>query len=297
MDEGKKVNEKNDIKIYKRETLLKLPETEKKLLNFQESKILEKKFGINKIKEFDTVNLSHLYFFHYKCESVNDTNWGCAWRSMQSLLKYQLSLSNQNKDNEISFYNLFMKYGSKNKLIEIFMRMKEGQNTEEKTLNVLLDKKFAPFETDSGWAEPFISQLVLYDFGFEGELLLINNYSNNNYAPKEVFSRTLNFNEFKEELKIHFKQDNPGPIIIDDSFVSLSIIGIQFNESNKNMGLLIMDPHAVDKPETGLYIIILNDSGDCLQIIPNKHVLASLAVSFSYNKPWMAYFPKKKENV
>ena len=85
-----------------------------------------------------------------------------------------------------------MKYGSKDKLIEIFMRMKEGQNTEEKVINVLLDKKFAPFETDSGWAEPFISQLVLYDFWFEGELLLINNYSNNNYAPKEVFSRILN---------------------------------------------------------------------------------------------------------
>jgi hypothetical protein len=292
MDEGKKVNEKNDIKIYKRETLLKLPETEKKLLNFQESKILENKFGINKIKEFDTVNLSHLYFFHYKCESVNDTNWGCAWRSMQSLLKYQLSLSNQNKDNEISFYNLFMKYGSKDKLIEIFIKMKEGQNIEEKTLNVLLDKKFAPFETDSGWAEPFISQLVLYDFGFEGELLLINNYSNNNYAPKEVFSRTLNFNEFKEELKIHFKQDNPGPIIIDDSYSSLSIIGVKFDEENNNIELIIMDPHAVKYPEIGLYIIILNDIGEFVGIIPNEFVLCSRSVKFSDNKPWMAYIPK-----
>ena len=282
---------------YKREKLKIITSSKNNIINFKKTNILEIKFGLEKMKDFYKPNLLHLYFFYYCCESVDDTNWGCAWRSMQSLLKYQLSLSNQNKDNEISFYNLFMKYGSKNKLIEIFMRMKEGQNTEEKTLNVLLDKKFAPFETDSGWAEPFISQLVLYDFGFEGELLLINNYSNNNYAPKEVFSRTLNFNEFKEELKIHFKQDNPGPIIIDDSFVSLSIIGIQFNESNKNMGLLIMDPHAIDKPETGLYIIILNDSGDCLQIIPNKHVLASLAVSFSHNKPWMAYFPKKKENV
>ena len=42
---------------------------------------------------------------------------------MQTVLKYQLSLTNQNKD--ISFYNLFMKYGDKNKLIDIFKKMRK----------------------------------------------------------------------------------------------------------------------------------------------------------------------------
>ena len=319
MEKENETDKEKNIK-YIRDTLTLLPESENKVLNIQESKILERKFSLEKIKEFNLVSLFHLYFYHYKCESVNDTNWGCAWRSMQTVLKYKLSLSNQNKDQEISFYNLFMKYGSKEKLIEIFKKMKQEQDNtemlEKKSLDKefspletdkgeakgkysiemlekkLLEKEFAPFETDKGWAEPFITQLVLYDFGFKGELLLIDHYCPNNYAPEEVFSTTLDFNSFKEKMKTHFTQKNPAPIILDDSYISISIIGVKFNELNNNIELLIMDPHATDKPEDGLYIIILDESGDCLEIIPNKHVLASLAITFSYNKPWMAYFPK-----
>ena len=115
---------------------------------------------------------------------------------MQSVLKYQLSLSNQNKDKEISFYNLFMKYGDKNTLVDIFTKMKENKNHTNE-LNILKNKEFAPHESSNGWVEPFISQLVLYDFGFEGELILINNYPSNSYDPKEVFSETLDFEQFK----------------------------------------------------------------------------------------------------
>ena len=110
----------NEKKLYKRDKLIILAESKNKVLNIEESKLLENKFGIDTIKEFSTVNLSHLFFYHYDCESVNDLNWGCAWRSMQTVLKYQLSLSNKNED--ISFYNLFMKYGDKNKLIDIFKK-------------------------------------------------------------------------------------------------------------------------------------------------------------------------------
>ena len=117
-NESKEIkNEKDENKPYKRDKLILLPKSENTVLNIEESKILEKKFG-DEIKEFSTVNLSHLYFYHYNCESVNDFNWGCAWRSLQTVLKYQLSLSKKNLD--ISFYNLFMKYGDKRFLIEIF---------------------------------------------------------------------------------------------------------------------------------------------------------------------------------
>ena len=53
-----------------------------------------------------------------------------------------------------------------------------------------------------------------------------------------------------------------------------------------------MDPHTVDYPENGLYIIKLNEKGSFLEITPNKHVLCSRSVKFSNNKPWMAYIPK-----
>ena len=278
-------------KPYKRDKLQTMPLSENKILNFKESKLLEKKFGEEIIKNFSTADLTHLYFYHYKCESVNDCGWGCAWRSMQSALKFQLSFSNQNRDQDISFYNLFMKYGKKDTLLDIFLKMNEKRDAT-KAFNALMDKEFAPYETQSGWAEPFISQLVLYDFGFEGELILINDYSNNNYAPKSVFNRMLTFEEFKELLKKHFAQKNPGPIIMDDSYSSLSIIGIKFDEESNNIELIIMDPHVVGDPEKGLYIVVLNEQGEFFDLIPFEHVLCSRSVFFNNKKPWMAYIPK-----
>ena len=280
--------ENNGKKPYKRNKLILLPKSQNKVLNIEESKLLENKFGLDIIKEFSTVNLSHLFFYHYDCESVNDLNWGCAWRSMQTVLRYQLSLLNQNKD--ISFYNLFMKYGDKKILIDIFEKMKKDKDKDiSGVLNKLKEKIFAPYENDYGWAEPFISQLVLSDFGFDGELILINGYSNNNYAPEEVFSETLDFNKFKEKLKSHFMQENPAPIIIDDSYVSVCIIGVKFSEGNC-LELLIMDPHGYNVSfEKGLYIAVINKEGNLIEIKPEQ-VLVSGGIFFA-EKKWMAYFP------
>ena len=276
-------------KPYKREPLKKIEKNDSNLLNFSESKILEKKFGLERLKDFSFCNLSHLYFYHYACESVDDTNWGCAWRSLQSALRFQLSLSNQSKD--ISFYSLFMKYGSKNILVDIYKKLCKKENKEE-IVDILNKKAFAPFENNNGWAEPFISQLVLYDFGFEGDLILVNNYPRNSYAPKEVFDKTVEFKEFKEILKNHFNKANPAPIIIDDSWQSTAIIGIKLNNDNGNIDLMIMDPHATNEPEKGLYIITLDEKGEFKLIEPGMLVLASQGIYFADNKPWMVYIPK-----
>ena len=276
-------------KPYKRQTLKRIEKNDSYLLNFSESNILQKKFGSERLNNFLFCNLSHLYFYHYTCESVDDSNWGCAWRSLQSTLRFQLSLSNQT--NDISFYNLFMKYGQKELLMEIYKKMCKKENKDE-IVEILSKRKFAPFENNNGWAEPFISQLVLYDFGFEGDLILVNGYPKNSYAPKEVFDKTVNFIEFKEILKVHFSKPNPGPVILDDSCASIAIIGIKFNTDNENISLMIMDPHASKNPEEGLYIISLAANGEFIQIEPEKLILASLSIYFSDNKPWMVYIPK-----
>ena len=278
-----------ESKPYKRQELKRIEKKDSYLQSFSESKILEKKFGSEQVKDFSFCNLSHLYFYHYACESVDDSNWGCAWRSLQSVLRFQLSLSNQTKD--ISFYNLFMKYGSKNILLEIYKKMCKKEN-KDKILDILSKKTFAPFENNNGWAEPLISQLVLYDHGFEGDLILVNGYPKNSYAPKEVFDKCVEFKEFKKILKNHFSTENPGPIILDDSYASISIIGIKFNNDNENIEMMIMDPHAVNEPEKGLYIITLDEIGKFKQIEPEKLVLASGSIVFSNNKPWMIYIPK-----
>ena len=53
-----------------------------------------------------------------------------------------------------------------------------------------------------------------------------------------------------------------------------------------------MDPHAINKPEIGIYIITLDENGEFININPFEHVLASEAIMFSNKKPWMVYFPK-----
>ncbi len=278
-----------NIKPYKREALKRINKNDSYLLDFSKSNILEKKFGPDKLNNFSFCNLSHLYFYHYTCESVDDLNWGCAWRSLQSSLRFQLSLSNQTKD--ISFYSLFMKYGPKNTLMEIFKKMCKKENKEE-ILEILSKKQFAPFENNNGWAEPFISQLVLYDFGFEGDLILVNGYPRNSYAPKEVFDKIVTFYVFKQILNNHFNNENPGPIILDDAIASTAIIGIEFNTDNGNISLMIMDPHAINNPRDGLYIISLDANGKRIQIEANNLILASNSIYFSDNKPWMVYIPK-----
>ena len=119
----------NNEKPYKRKILKRIEKNDSYLLNFSESNILQKKFGSERLNNFLFCNLSHLYFYHYTCESVDDLNWGCAWRNLQSTLRFQLSLSNQTKD--ISFYNLFMKYGQKELLMEIFKKMCKKENKDE----------------------------------------------------------------------------------------------------------------------------------------------------------------------
>ena len=274
---------------YKRKKLERIKITDKRLENFAQSQILEKLLGAERLKNFLFCDLSHLYFYHYVCESVNDLNWGCAWRSLQSALRFQLSLEDKKED--ISFYNLFIKYGSKDILIEIFEKMSNKTNKEE-IIKILSRKEFAPFENSDGWAEPFISQLVLYDYGYKGDLILVNGYPNRSYAPKEVFDKTVNFDEFKQILKSHFSQKNPGPIILDDSCASICVIGIKFNEGNDNVDLMIMDPHDSGSAGKGLYIITLDKNGEFVQKEPEELILASTSIYFAENKPWMVYIPK-----
>ena len=169
---------------------------------------------------------------------------------------YYLVNPQANKKEDISFYNLFIKYGSKDTLIEIFVKMSNKENKEE-IINILSRKEFAPFKNSDGWAE----QLVLYDYGYEGDLTLVNGYPSRSYAQKEVFDKTVNFVEFKQILKNHFSQKNPDPIILDNIYASIGVIGIKFNEENENIDLMIMVPHDSGSAGKGLYIITLDKNG------------------------------------
>ena len=281
-------------KPYKRDALIIIKEDEEK-------KVIdpEKLFNIFKTKfkdeysKFQTCDFSILPFYYYKCESVNDINWGCAWRSMQTVLKYQLNKSKTSTKKSIKFYDLFMEYGRKEKLLEIYDKINKNQEVKE----ILKKRIFAPFE-NNGWAEPFISQLVLLDFGFSGELFLVNGYPEYSFAPRNVFDIMINYNEFKLFLKDYFKDKNKSsPIILDDSRSSVCVIGCKFNQKENDeessLELLILDPHAQNEMpgETGLYIVVLDNNGEQIKVLPGS-CLASRAIYFSRHNPWMVYSPK-----
>ncbi|MCQ2817032.1 MAG: C78 family peptidase [archaeon] len=259
-------------KTYLRPALKELKkEEEKGILGTSElKKIFETKYPERHIG-FKTVDFNHLYYYYYGCESIADYNWGCAWRSMQTLLSYKLSKENKYTEEnkaKISFKNLFMKYGDKETLYEIFKKDYKMNEIPK----YLKEKSFAPFETDNGWAEPFISKLVAKDFGYDGRLFLINKYSDKYYAPKEVFEeKILSFEEFKKLLLDYFSdQSKCAPIILDDACFSICVVGVKLDK-NDYLEILVFDPHPEeeDKGEKGFYICRLGPDGRCIEIQEN----------------------------
>jgi hypothetical protein len=282
---SKKKNDKknnNSTKPYFRPKLKELSkEKEKKPLTPNELDILFKeKFSEIKFKKS---NLKHLTQYYYNCESINDTNWGCAWRSLQTVLSYLLSIKKR-KEN-ISFKNLFLNYGKRDVLLNLYLKVYKKEEIPN-----YLNIPFSPFENENGWAEPFISKLILFDFGFEGQLILINNYPFNAYAPEEVFDKIIKFEDFVNLLDEHFNHENSTPVIIDDSIVSVIISGIK--KENDFIYFIILDPHIRDddKGEKGVYFIKLNKNGYFdFEENPQPTILGQ-TLCFD-EKSWMVFIP------
>ena len=273
------VSMKPEIK-YKRPKLVKICKTEEDVeRGYLHGEEVEKIY--NQISsDYNMGNLiqnsispSQLEFYFFNCESIEDSGWGCAWRSIQILvgtarnlmlnedffqdfLPYYPNLINI----ENRFDSMFNTYGSKEKLLEIFM----DKNALNQVPEFLLLKEFAPFETENGWAEPFIAQLILHDLGLHGELFLVNEYKKSAYAPAQVFDKVISYEEFIVFLLKHFAQKYPLPIMIDDSFLSMTIIGVEKCKNSNHLNLLIADPHVYDlsKAENGIYHVTLDEKGN-----------------------------------
>jgi hypothetical protein len=225
----------------------------------------------------------YIDFYHYNCESIEDYGWGCAWRCIQILLsavkKYSEAKIFDNLN--MSFENLFNTYGKRDTLDNIYQKLHGVDYTPE----YLKAKKYAPFETDSGWGEPFLAQLILFDItGIKGNLYLLNSHPNFAYAPVEVFNPIpLTFLDFKNKLIANFQKEKPLPVMIDDSLVTLMIIGIKVID--EIVTLLILDPHLVE-PEKGIYTVTLDKDGD-FDPIANVETTKNGKRFKMKERPWM----------
>lgn len=169
-------------------------------------------------------------------------------------------------------------------------------------------KKFAPYELKSGWAEPFIGEMVMHHYGLSADLECVNGIPCCN-APKSVFNNeSLPFYHFKERLMSHFQTGKGSPVMIDDGTYAMNIVGIGSNESTTT--LWIADPHIKEgvnpkniEKSNGLYLVTLNKTGaqiSCSLDQEDHDQKAHLFSSGSYqglhfqNKPWMVLFPNKE---
>ena len=219
----------------------------------------------NKITDEDIIHFLATNYYYYNCEDVRDESWGCAWRCIQMILS-SIYKNQKEKQEEVKFSTIFYKYGSKSQLTQIYNRMINEEDNKPLP-NFFECKQFAPFENKSYWAEPFICQLICFDRNVKGKLLLINDYPNNAYAPKEVFESLIDFPSFKKRIESNFVNGAMHPIIIDDSIMTYCIIGF-FYCKNKLFNIIIADPHVYesrnDKWEDFIYSVCLDNDESLL---------------------------------
>ncbi|KAM3142248.1 hypothetical protein pb186bvf_005657 [Paramecium bursaria] len=238
----------------------------------------------------DKFQKNSFLYFPYQGDFVDDFGWGCAWRCIQMILS-------QLQEYDQSLKDLINKYGWRKVLEDIYLKL----NTITEIPEYLQDSKFAPEDNLNRWAEPFITQLVLFDQGVRSELFLVNLYPPSSNAPIEVFQKDiLNFQQFVAYLLEHFDK-NKGLVNIDDSTYAMIIYGIQ-KQGNKII-LNIADPH-INSNKTinyiGLYDVLLDENGDQLSNTITEQEKQYYSYVGSYQgiqfnkKPWMVCVNKGK---
>jgi hypothetical protein len=236
------------------------------------------------ITKFNTCNINYLTIYHYNSESINDSGWGCAWRSTQTALHYALTKNKQININ-IPLKNLYNECHTQQQVETLFCECYQLKQAPQ----YIIEKDIAP-ETNKGWAEPFISKLILHKYGIKGELFLLNGYPLNAIAPENVFDKVLMYNEFEMFLEKHFQKENPSPIIIDDAQVSLIICGIsKLKENDGGYTLIIIDPHVRNDPlKEAVYLAKIDKEGNLNQSNNIELGVCLRFISFS-KKKWMVY--------
>jgi hypothetical protein len=159
-----------------------------------------------------------------------------------------------------------------------------GNESTAELPDFLNKRKFAPFENDKHWSEPFISQLIAFNYGFKGRLFNVVNYPENAYAPIEVFEKdALSFLHFKLLLCNYFNSVSSCPIIIDNSISTYCIVGCYYS-TPEIFSIIIADPHVYDmhKWQDKFYYDSFNDKGENLTQNNSNFY-------FTNESKWMAY--------
>ncbi len=219
--------------------------------------------------------------YGYCSEGVNDSKWGCAWRTIQTVMSSFGEVP--------SFFDLYTRYGSREFLEKQF---KDSYPERHKAF----PQWKAPHELTNGWAEPFVGHMILKSLGRPSTLLAVNGMPHYCCSPR-IFDRQVRFNEFFQLLEDHFKKNDAAPVMIDNGISAMNIIGA--GRQDENFNLLIADPHTNPNPDVdnrGIYLIKLGKTGNQIArlypaAISHTSPWTCKGLSFSLEKRWMVLFP------
>lgn len=172
----------------------------------KDNNLLNVHVGLNSgIKNGNPVTVSGKYlYFHYNQNQMNDSGWGCAYRSLQTIISW------------------FQLQG----YLDID-RVANHQQIQQALVDV--GDKPASFVGSSKWIG---SQEVCYVlnqlYGFSSKIIFIN-------SGAELANKA-------RELIQHF-QNNGTPIMIGGGVLAHTIIGVHFDETNGDVRYLVLDPH------------------------------------------------------
>lgn len=212
----------------------------------------------NEPEVYTTSKSIEVHFYPYNAESIRDWGWGCAWRCIQSLINTQFTFFKT--DLFLSFEDMFYYFGDKDRLLSLFCEL-YSINSDDEKYKILMKNEFAPHETESGWAEPWIGHLCLHYFGMQSEIILLNGLPKSHANFKEIFNKTkiYDFKSFLDVLKEKMKL----PVMIDDGDYAMLVIDFYENETKDGWHFCITDPHVMEniKEKGSYYIIHTNKEG------------------------------------
>lgn len=182
------------------------------------------KIIINKLegKTYELHLADQMIFLPRGAGSIDDKGWGCAWRALQTQLSSYIKTIP-------TLHDLYYFFGNKQKISEIYNNVYTGEC-----------KYIAPYEKWSGWADPYMSHIVMLYYNLPSTFAFVHNI---NYEWTGQFNENINcikFDKFLEIVKRIIKEEKK-TIMVDDNTYAYSIIG--YHEEDNTDYFWVADPH------------------------------------------------------
>lgn len=225
----------------------------------------------------------HVLFYAYSSESVDDTEWGCAWRTIQTVLS---SHFHEETAQIPDFKTLFETFGSREFL----------ESQYRKAYSHPQGTWIAPHEDWHMWADPFVGQMIMNHFNIQSDLIALNRIVSSN-SPG-VANEIIHYSQLRNRMITHFEKGGY-PLMIDNGKYALNILGI--GTKDEWTFLLVADPHLKfereDRSLNGLYVIELDKEGKQVSIDypeeKNHFDRNSFeTLNFTEDTSWMVLLPK-----